>query len=209
MKKIITLILLVSFISNIAQCLPPTNLTLDQYNNTTDATLSWTDNQNGSNLWEVGVLEYYSDGPQLPTWSFDVSNNSIFIPGYYSGCIMYFVRAKCSLTVTSSWVAIGNDRCPVYVLVYSQTLNNDSFSLENKENSIKLFPNPAKNTINIKTQLDNNIESISIFNLIGQLFLEINQSNPKSIDISQLQTGTYIMKIKSNLGYSNVKFIKE
>ena len=94
----------------------------------------------------------------------------------------------------------------VFETEFVSLLSNSSFDYNE---FAKIYPNPTKNTINIETQLNNNIESISIYNLLGQLFLETNQSNTKSINISQLQTGTYIMKIKSNFGFSNVKFIKE
>ena len=75
--------------------------------------------------------------------------------------------------------------------------------------NIHLHPNPVIDLL--KLEVGNNVEvnSIGIYNVLGQLVLDIaNAKQTKSIDVSRLQTGNYFIKINSNKGSSNVKFVK-
>ncbi len=72
----------------------------------------------------------------------------------------------------------------------------------------KIYPNPAKNILNIETKNDLTISSLSIYNTLGQLVQVITSPN-KTIDISELKTGNYFIKIVSDKGTSNSKFLKE
>jgi hypothetical protein len=70
-----------------------------------------------------------------------------------------------------------------------------------------LYPNPTDSVLNIKTQKDIAISSTSIYNTIGQLVL-ISTGDRNSIDVSSLKTGSYFIKIVSNIGTTSSKFIK-
>ena len=73
------------------------------------------------------------------------------------------------------------------------------------EMSISVFPNPTSSILNINFDGDLNL---SIFNMLGQQVLE---TNSKQIDISGLETGTYILivqNLESN-NSTNFKIIKE
>ena len=71
-----------------------------------------------------------------------------------------------------------------------------------------LSPIPTKNILNIQIKKETQLTSISIYNNLGQLVL-ISTNPSNSIDVSSLITGNYFIKIVSNLGISNSKFIKE
>lgn len=71
------------------------------------------------------------------------------------------------------------------------------------QKSIVLFPNPSENRIQLKT--DKKIESISIFNLLGNKLLTVNQ---KEINISSLSAGVYILLVKTKAGNWHGKFVK-
>ncbi len=68
---------------------------------------------------------------------------------------------------------------------------------EKINNSTKIYPNPANNTLNI-VNYTVGIEKINIYNLNGQLALnkEVN-NNQKTINISSLESGIYIVDILS------------
>lgn len=82
-----------------------------------------------------------------------------------------------------------------------------------KTNIISLFPNPTKDIINFN--LSEKIESISLYNLLGQVVLSKKvDSNDFSINISHLPNGTYIAKtgvydLKEVAGGKTVKIIKQ
>lgn len=87
--------------------------------------------------------------------------------------------------------------------------------LSNAENvqdnsTITLFPNPANDVLQIQSNDDVVISAISIYNTLGQLIKVIpNAKETTSIDVSQLVSGTYFVKVTSDKGSSNSKFIKE
>ncbi|MCL2039159.1 MAG: M6 family metalloprotease domain-containing protein [Bacteroidetes bacterium] len=66
---------------------------------------------------------------------------------------------------------------------------------EEHESKITIFPNPAKNNIHIVNHSNETIENIEIFDLDGKNIL--TTKNPE-IDITNLTSGTYIVKIKTN-----------
>ncbi len=71
-----------------------------------------------------------------------------------------------------------------------------------------LSPVPAKNNLTITAKKDVVMNSITIYNTLGQLVQVI--TNPtETIDISGLKTGSYFIKVISDEGTSSSKFIKE
>jgi hypothetical protein len=75
------------------------------------------------------------------------------------------------------------------------------------ESYIKLYPNPAKNTINISSQ--NEIIRIEIFNSLGQNTLSMNcQSGNLNIDISAMKEGMYFIKSYTQNTSTIINFIK-
>lgn len=69
---------------------------------------------------------------------------------------------------------------------------------------IKLFPNPANSLLNVISNKESENYTFSISNLIGQ---QVLQSTNKSIDISSLSNGIYIISIKSETIELNKKII--
>lgn len=112
----------------------------------------------------------------------------------------------------------GNTRCYSYNgdLLYSNLDNGandcttpllglDNISFE--DNSITLYPNPANSEINI--QSDNKINSIEIFNSLGQkVYQEKTKSKERKIDINSLAKGVYIIGANTEKGYIKKKLIK-
>ena len=76
----------------------------------------------------------------------------------------------------------------------------------NINNTISIYPNPAKTQLNLNVS-QNNIDEVSINNLIGQVLIKAQNQN--SIDISHLTKGIYILTITQGQNKFNQKFIKE
>ena len=79
------------------------------------------------------------------------------------------------------------------------------------EKAIKLYPNPTKNSLNIKLpeNIEISVNNIKIANALRQIVLEQNSENTTSIDVSNLQTGIYIVSLQTNYGNWKGKFVKE
>ncbi|RZJ33351.1 MAG: T9SS type A sorting domain-containing protein [Flavobacterium sp.] len=86
-----------------------------------------------------------------------------------------------------------------------QTLGNPDLDFSDE---LVLYPNPAKNVFNLKPKNGVQVQSVSIYNLLGQLLI-ISTGNTEIIDVSELKTGNYLVKVKSNKGMATTKIIKE
>ena len=88
------------------------------------------------------------------------------------------------------------------IAAWNSNLSNDNFILNN---AIKLFPNPATDVLTLSTDLE--IQNIEVYNLLGQQVL--NNKGFKEVNVSQLPTGTFIIKAQTSKGAYTSKFIKK
>lgn len=72
----------------------------------------------------------------------------------------------------------------------------------------EIYPNPTSQTIFIQCNSLFKINSVSIFNILGQKEIQINKSL-NQIDISALENGIYIIEIEFNKNIYRHKIIKE
>jgi S-ribosylhomocysteine lyase LuxS involved in autoinducer biosynthesis len=79
----------------------------------------------------------------------------------------------------------------------------------NKNNEIRIYPNPTTNIISIAIDCDG-LKSVQILNLNGILLIEETfKGNQKTIDISGLNTGAYLISIKTEDDRNVQKLIKK
>jgi hypothetical protein len=71
---------------------------------------------------------------------------------------------------------------------------------------IQVYPNPASNFLNIKLKGN---ASLTISDLQGKTFLNSNYDGINGIDISQLNTGIYLVTIQQNGKMYHAKFVKQ
>ncbi len=82
-------------------------------------------------------------------------------------------------------------------------LSTTGFDIEN----IAIYPNPGNSLISLNSN-QAEILKVDVINSYGQIVKTIND-NFGSINVSDLSSGIYILKINSVLGTINKKFIKE
>ena len=69
-------------------------------------------------------------------------------------------------------------------------------------------PNPAKNALQL-TSLEA-IEWVEIYSILGQQLLKKDlRANQGTLDVSNLETGTYILKVTVNGQLGSFRFIKQ
>ena len=73
---------------------------------------------------------------------------------------------------------------------------------------IQIYPNPAKKLLRIENTTNIEIESISITNINGQIIKQFN-SRKKQLDISEISSGFYFLKISYENGELTEKIIIE
>lgn len=146
-------------------------------------------------------FEFIFENINLP---FDDENND--------GYLVYKIKLKDNLVVGDTFTNQANIyfdfNFPILTnmesTIIQQTLNTNNFSINNK---ISIYPNPTSDVINIQTNntTDFNIE---IYDVVGKQIG--SYKNQKSIDISNLTSGMYLIKIidlENNLESSH-KIIK-
>ena len=91
---------------------------------------------------------------------------------------------------------------------YTSFLNTNENLMDG---SYKLFPNPANSEINILSTNNSNYSNIEIHDLTGRIVKIVNSrtSNNTTLDVSDLKSGNYIIKITDNNGkVESLKMIK-
>lgn len=77
-------------------------------------------------------------------------------------------------------------------------------------NYFTLYPNPTSGILNITAKQVVEMQSISIYNTLGQMVVSVpNAKGLSTVDVSSLPVGNYFIKVVSDKGSSNAKFIKQ
>jgi hypothetical protein len=71
-----------------------------------------------------------------------------------------------------------------------------------------VYPNPTMSSISFQTEKSLENEKVSIVNLSGQIVAKKQISSSNSIDLSELQTGVYLIQFE-NKTINSFKIIKK
>lgn len=94
--------------------------------------------------------------------------------------------------------------------VYSNKQVNTKAAVKTNNIDVALYPNPSQNVLNVNLEKSNKEESLAIINMLGVEVLKVNNiTNNNTIDISNLASGTYIIKLISEINNMSRVFIKE
>jgi hypothetical protein len=156
------------------------------------------------------TIQYMYNGGWIPS----VKSESVYNPAFLSNEILipqsiqneysYYNNQISSMKTfiyqVGNW-ELANEKHYYY--------SNTSVSIADQQlTGINLYPNPAKNTINVDKG-ENKDVCVFIYNMMGQLLLQKTLNRIDSqIDISNLQKGMYIINIKNEKGNYLKKFVK-
>jgi len=71
------------------------------------------------------------------------------------------------------------------------------------DSKIKIYPNPVSDILYFNTE--QNINKVLLFDMLGRKMIE--QNNTKNISVSDLQKGSYILKLFSDKGVQTEKIM--
>jgi hypothetical protein len=75
--------------------------------------------------------------------------------------------------------------------------------------TLSIYPNPVQDELFFSVMSDRNFFNALIFDLHGRMVLSINDFDEKSINLQELKSGVYFMRLNDKLGRSVIKkFIK-
>lgn len=137
---------------------------------------------------------------------------------WYSGtsCTGIILGTNSTYTVNID----GNYACKVYIsgfesscysCAFGNYINTVSIEESGLNNSINIYPSPANDNIYIENLAPTQDETISIYNIQGQLIINKQklQKEKTKIDITGLSKGVYILKLNSNDKSEMLRFVKE
>ena len=88
-----------------------------------------------------------------------------------------------------------------------EVLSVNNFELDN---SISLYPNPARSTFTISTKENITIDYVSIFNILGERVAQSAASLNNQYDVSGLASGLYVIRITDDKGgFATKKLMKK
>lgn len=89
------------------------------------------------------------------------------------------------------------------------TLSNQSVGInEATKQNVKVYPNPVQNQLFIELATEQ-VAEVEIIDISGKVVRHISEANIKSIDVSMLNKGLYILKVNSEATVSTTQFIKQ
>ncbi|WP_298540970.1 cellulase family glycosylhydrolase [uncultured Aquimarina sp.] len=102
--------------------------------------------------------------------------------------------------LTTSGIFIRN-----HLISRAATLSIDDFTIDNVK--LSLDQNPVKEILSVNSTIV--IDDLTIFDMNGRsvFYKNINKDNPQ-VNIGNLQTGSYILKVSSNNTSTTTKFVK-
>jgi hypothetical protein len=148
-------------------------------------------------------VEFIFENINLP---FDDENND--------GYVAFKIKTKSNLVVGNTFTNKANIyfdyNFPIITNTTSTTveepLSNQDFDFET---NFSLYPNPASEVLNIKVKSELDVKSVSIYNTLGQIIMTSIHAENGEINVSNLQSGSYFIKVFTDKGSSTAKFIKQ
>lgn len=96
--------------------------------------------------------------------------------------------------------------CDLYTASSMMTITNTLSTTDIEEASFAMYPNPTTGKLQI--QSTETITQVKVYNVVGQQVKAFTmQADQKSIDISNLQTGSYFVNLQSTSGNTYTKLI--
>ena len=170
-------------------CNVPTGLTASDVQGES-ITITWNNDANVSS-WNI---QYRPEGGQLSTAS--TQTNSYTITGLTGGTTYQIqVQANCGDGNLSDW---------------SPAINVTTTGIENwLESSVNLYPNPAKEYVDIRVDGDLNVTMMEVYDVYGKLINTVNViDNPTRINVSSLANGMYFVRVTTEKGMVTKTFVK-
>ncbi|KLT70392.1 T9SS type A sorting domain-containing protein [Flavobacterium sp. ABG] len=148
-------------------------------------------------------VEFIFEKINLP---FDDANND--------GYITFKIKTLPSLSVGDSFTNEANIYFDYNFPILTNKTNSTFKTLGVQDfkfsKHFNIYPVPAKDLLNINSKNNIEIISIAIYDTVGKLVIVVPNANLISnIDVSKLESGNYILRIKTDKGTTATKFIKK
>ena len=156
-----------------------------------------------TNISASNRVEFIFENINLP---FDNYNND--------GYVAFKIKTKSTLVSGNTFTNTASIYFDYNFPIITNTATTTIQALANQDfefaSYFTIYPNPVKDVLKIDFKNSIEVQSINIYNTLGQLVLVIpNAQNTNNVDVSSLKSGNYFVKINSDKGTSSSKFIKQ
>lgn len=128
------------------------------------------------------------------------------------GYVVFKIKTKPTLVLGDTFTNNANIyfdyNFPITTNTYTTTITALSSQDFEFGTYFTLYPNPVKDVLNIQIKQDLEVNSIEIYNQLGQIVMATTNAI-NSVDVTNLASGTYFVKINTEKGSANAKFVKE
>jgi hypothetical protein len=188
---------------------PAQNVVISDIINTTKFDLSSLVPQSSSHSFltrinsTTGKVEFIFENINLP---FDDANND--------GYVAFKIKTKSTLVLGNTFSNTANIYFDYNFPIVTNTATTTIAVLSKQDfdfgSYFNVYPIPAKDVLHLDTKNEIGLKTINIYNTFGQMVMVVtNPENNATIDVANLKTGTYFIKVITNKGTANTKFIKE
>lgn len=147
-------------------------------------------------------VEFIFENIALP---FDDANND----GYLTFKIKTLPTLVLGKTFSNSAAIYFDYNLPIFTNTATTTISALAVSDFEFSSYFNIYPIPANNVLNIRANGGILVSSVNIYNTLAQLVMVVpNAKGVSAIDISHLKSGNYFIKINSDKGTTNARFVK-
>ena len=114
----------------------------------------------------------------------------------------YIMSIGCSINAPSTTTSIGFGDNQYVMNIVGDVLGIEEYSLD----SVSIYPNPVLNDLHIDLHSSIQIQEAKIYSITGQVVLQVQ--NKKDLDVSNLNPGIYLLKVKTSQGTITRKIVK-
>lgn len=162
---------------------------------------------------KIQLIKYSSKKQEAISWSFFYQGINLpasidYEPGSH-GYIAFKIKPKNTVVLNDVIENTANVYFDYNYPIITNTVSTTVTALKNisfENASFGLYPNPAKNLLNINISDATALKTISVYNLVGQKILSFKVAN--SIDVSVLPQGSYLLTLETINGKATQRFIK-
>jgi hypothetical protein len=131
-------------------------------------------------------------------------NTGVLLGAYSNGVNLLETILTTEGTAFVEYITDSYYRSPGWEITYETVLvDNPSFGMD----EIFIYPNPANEQLNIESISEKS--KIIIYDLSGKVMKDVNADSRITVDISDLASGVYFVKVQSNNITEVLKFVKE
>lgn len=114
----------------------------------------------------------------------------------------YISSDGCGLSMVT-YDSVGISNVHVIMDVIGIALSIDEFDVS----KVSVYPNPSSDIINITLHPSNTLKAVEIYSLTGQLVFKGNQET--TLNIGNLNSGIYMLKVSTENGVASKKLLKQ